>query len=370
LFSNLRLLGACMLCAVALSGVPKPAASADDLQALHWRNIGPANAGGRVAAVAGSDLDPYLYIVGAAGGGVFRTRNGGVTWDDLWTKAAVGAIGAVAIAPSDPKTIWVGTGEAKPRNDASYGDGVWVSTDGGDHFSHRGLTASRAISKIVVDPHDPQRALVGALGDVFADSHERGVYATSDGGRTWRQTLYVGPQSGIADLAADARDGKLVFAAVWQFRRVPWDFTSGGPVDGLWRSQDGGQTWAKLTGHGLPPGLLGRIGVSVAPSDPKRVYAVIQSHHGVAWRSDDGGDSWRKISDDTLLDQRPFYNSRLDVDPTDPDHVYFSANCAAPSIKIITGFGSRATVSASSTPTTAEPRSLSTPAGFGIGART
>ncbi len=318
------LLRACLLWALAVALVSR-AAAADDLQALHWRNIGPASAGGRVAAVAGSDLDPNFYIVGAAGGGVFRTRNGGVTWDDVWVKQNVGAIGAVAIAPSDPKTIWVGTGEAKPRNDASYGDGVWVSTDGGDRFTHRGLDRSRAISKIVVDPHDARHALAGVLGDVFTDSRDRGVYATSDGGRTWRQTLYVGPRSGVADLAADSHDGKLVFAAVWQFRRVPWDFTSGGPQDGLWRSKDGGETWTELTGHGLPSGIMGRIGISVAPSDAKRVYAVIQSRQGVAWRSDDGGDTWHKISDDTLLDQRPFYNSRLDVDPTDRDHVYFSA---------------------------------------------
>lgn len=318
-------LSACALCALASLPAPVSAATTGELQALHWRNIGPASAGGRVAAVAGSDLDPYFYVIGAAGGGVFRTHNGGLTWDDIWAKQHVGAIGAVAIAPSDPKTLWVGTGEAKPRNDASYGDGVWVSSDGGDHWSHRGLANSRAISKIVVDPHDPQRALVGALGDVYADSHDRGIYATSDGGRTWRQTLYVGPQSGIADIDADPRDGKLVFAAVWQFRRVPWDFTSGGPQDGLWRSRNGGATWTKLTGHGLPAGPLGRIGVGIAPSDPERVYAVIQSKHGVAWRSDDAGDTWHKISDDTLLNQRPFYNSRLNVDPTNPDHVYFSA---------------------------------------------
>ncbi|MDQ2858937.1 MAG: hypothetical protein M3R53_09855, partial [Candidatus Eremiobacteraeota bacterium] len=301
-----------------------PRATEVPFASLHYRNIGPAIAGGRVAAVAGSDLDPYLYLVGAAGGGVFRTRNGGVTWDDLWANQPVGAIGALAIAPSDSRVMWVGTGEAKPRNDASYGDGVWVSEDGGNHFAHRGLERSYAISKILVDPSDPHVALAGALGTPFADSRSRGVYRTIDGGRTWQQTLYVGPASGIADLAWDA-GGKLVFAAVWQFRRVPWTFSSGGPVDGLWRSSDGGVTWTKLDGNGLPPGDMGRIGVAIAPSDPQRVYAVIQSKRGIAWRSDDGGDTWHKISGDTELNQRPFYNSRVSVDPTNPDHAYFSA---------------------------------------------
>ncbi len=221
--------------------------------------------------------------------------------------------------------MYVGTGEAKPRNDASYGDGIWASTDGGTHWAHRGLANSQAIARIVVDPRDSRRLLVGVLGNPYADSSERGVYVSSDSGRTWRRTLYAGPQSGIADLASDARDGAVVFAAVWQFRRVPWSFTSGGPQDGLWRSGDRGETWTKCSGRGLPAGTMGRIGIAVAPSDPKRVYVVIQSRRGVAWRSDDGGDSWRKISDDTLLNQRPFYHSRVDVDPADRDHVFFSS---------------------------------------------
>jgi photosystem II stability/assembly factor-like uncharacterized protein len=254
---------------------------------------------------------------------VFRTTNGGATWDDVWARQPVASIGALAIAPSDKRVVWVGTGESKPRNDASYGDGVWLTEDGGSTWRHRGLANSYSISRILVSPHDPHVALAGALGDPFKDSEDRGVYRTTDGGATWQKTLYVGPQSGVGDLAWDARGGRLVFAGIWQLRREPWSFQSGGPDDGLFRSTDGGVTWSKLEGHGLPAGPMGRIGVAVAPSDPQRVYALIQSSAGVLWRSDDAGASWRLISRDTALNQRPFYMSRLEVDPHDANHVFF-----------------------------------------------
>ena len=300
-------------------------ASADNglLGDLHWRSIGPGQSGGRVAAVAGTNADARLYFIGAADGGVFRTTNGGATWDDVWARQPVAAIGALAIAPSDKRVVWVGTGESKPRNDASYGDGVWLSEDGGATWRHRGLENSYSISRILVSSRDAHTALAGALGDPFQDSQDRGVYRTADGGATWQKTLYVGPQSGVADLAWDARGERLVFAAVWQLRRVPWSFESGGPDDGLYRSTDGGLTWSKLEGHGLPGGLMGRIGVAVAPSNPQRVYALIQSSEGVLWRSDDAGASWRLVSRDTALNQRPFYMSRLEVDPRNADHVFF-----------------------------------------------
>ena len=248
---------------------------------MHWRSIGPGQSGGRVAAVAGTNADALLYYIGAADGGVFRTSNGGATWDDLWRAQPVAAIGALAIAQSNPRVVWVGTGESKPRNDASYGDGVWFTQDGGATWQHRGLENSYSISRILVSGRSPTRAIAGSLGDPFKDSVDRGVYVTSDAGRTWRKTLYVGPSSGVADLAWDPRDERLVFAAIWQFRRVPWSFQSGGPLDGIWRSSDGGQTWMRLQGHGLPTGFMGRIGLAVAPSDPRRVYALIQSQAGV-----------------------------------------------------------------------------------------
>ncbi len=277
-----------------------------------------------MAAVAGTNANPFLYYLGAAGGGVWRTTNGGATWVDVFGKQPTASIGALAIAPSNPNIVWVGTGESKPRNDISLGDGVWSSGDRGKTWQHRG-GASPSIARILIDRHNPNIVLVGALGDPYRDSSDRGVYRTTDGGNTWQQTLSAGPSSGASDLAWDTRDNKLVFAGIWQIRRVPWNFTSGGPQDGLYRSRDGGVTWERLSGHGLPQGLMGRIGVAVAPSDSKRVYALIQSNQGSLWRSDDGGDHWRLMTRDTYVNQRPFYMSRLEVDPTNPDHVFFSS---------------------------------------------
>ncbi len=292
---------------------------------LAWRQIGPAAAGGRVAAVAGTNRNPNLYYFGAADGGVFKTENGGLTWQRTWPKNAPGALGSLAIAPSDPQTVWAGTGESAVRNDASYGDGVWVTRDGGKRWHNVGLRDSYTISSILVDPRDPLRALAGVLGNPFSDSADRGVYRTTDGGRTWRHTLYAGPQSGVSDMAYDARDPRIVYAGVWQLRRKPWTFSSGGPVDGIYKSADGGVTWRELHGGGLPSGIMGRIGIAVAPSDPRRVYALIQSKAGLLWRSDDAGAHWRLMSKDTLIDQRPFYMSRLAVDPSNENHVFFAS---------------------------------------------
>ena len=313
----------------ALCVTPVRAATVSNLNSalgdFAWRNVGPAVAGGRVAAVAGSDADAQLYFLGSAGGGVFKTTNGGLTWSDVWPRAAVGAIGAIAVAPSNQRVVWVGTGEAAPRNDASYGDGIWRSTDGGATWAHRGLDDSYAIAKIVVDARDPNVALAAALGSPFEDSASRGVYRTVNGGRTWTRTLYAGPSSGISDLDADPDRPSVVYAGVWQFRRLPWTFTSGGPVDGIYKSLDGGRTWHRLAGHGLPKSPLGRIGIAISRSDPRRIYADIQSRSGLVWRSDDAGASWRMLSADTLIDQRPFYMSRLAVDPADADRVFFAS---------------------------------------------
>ena len=289
---------------------------------MSWREIGPAGSGGRVAAVAGSATNTKLYYVGAAGGGVWKSSNSGQTWDAVFEKEGTAAIGAVTIDPTDDKTVWVGTGEANPRNDVSYGDGVYKTTDGGDTWTNVGLKASKYISRILVDPRNHNHVIVGALGDAFADSSDRGVYVTDDGGRTWKQTLYVGPESGASDLAMSAQNPSVVYAGIWKFQRRPWTFLSGGAEDGLYKSTDGGETWTKLEGHGLPAPPMGRIGLAVAPSDGNRVYALIESKEGILWRSDDGGANWKMVSKDSLIDARPFYFSHIAVDPKNPNRVF------------------------------------------------
>ncbi|HVR45461.1 MAG TPA: hypothetical protein VMT95_02280 [Candidatus Binatia bacterium] len=263
-----------------------------------------------------------MYYFGAAGGGVWKTTNAGLTWSDVWPREAVGAIGAVAIDPRDENTVWVGTGEPNLRNDVSYGDGVWVTRDGGRSWRSAGLRDTWAIAQIVVDPRDSRRLWVAAVGNPYRDSAARGVYRSTDGGHSWRRTLYLGPSSGASDLAIDSRNPSVVFAGIWQFRRVPWTFTSGGELDGLFKSTNGGATWRRLRGNGLPRGYMGRIGVAVAGD---RIYAVIQSKDGVLWRSDDAGAHWRRMTRDTLVNQRPFYMSRLAVDPSNPNRVFFAS---------------------------------------------
>lgn len=298
---------------------------------LHWRSTGPAVAGGRVTTVAGSSRNPALYYVGAAGGGVWKSTDGGAAWKPVFDKAAVGSIGAVAIDPNDDNTVWVGTGESNPRNDVSDGDGLYKTTDGGKTWTNVGLRATKYISRILIDPRDPQHVIVGALGNVFANSTHRGVYATYDGGKTWHKTLYVGPQSGVSDLAMSPRSPNVIYAGIWEFQRRPWTFRSGGKRDGIYRSADGGRTWKRLEGHGLPNGITGRIGLAVAPSDPNRVYALIESKHGILWRSDDNGSRWKLVSSNTLVDERPFYFSHVEVDPKNPNHVFTASTQLAES---------------------------------------
>lgn len=289
---------------------------------LKWREIGPALAGGRVAAVAGTPQNDKLYYIGTAGGGVWKSDNGGATWSPVFDGQKVSAIGAVAIDPANENVVYVGTGESNPRNDVSYGDGLYKTTDGGKHWTVVGLQNSRHISRIAIDPKNSSHVVVGALGDVFADSTDRGVYVTFDAGKSWSKSLYVGPRSGASDVAMNPQNPNVVYAGIWEFRRQPWTFTSGGDDDGLYKSADGGRTFVKLTGNGLPAGQTGRIGLAIAPSDPSRVFALIEAKGGILWRSDDDGAHWTMTSSDTLVDQRPFYFSHITVDPSDKNHVY------------------------------------------------
>ncbi|HZY98381.1 MAG TPA: hypothetical protein VFE36_02315 [Candidatus Baltobacteraceae bacterium] len=280
---------------------------------LQYRSIGPAIAGGRATAVTGSDRNPLLYYAGGAGGGVFKSVDGGASWGPVFDRERVAPIGAIAISPRDDADVWVGTGESNPRNDVEGGDGIWHTTDAGKTWRFAGLAGAGQISRISVDPRDPRTVVVGVLGKVFADSATRGAYVTHDSGAHWQRTLYVGPSSGISDLVRLPGKPETLFAGVYQFRRQPWMMTSGGPNGGIYRSDNGGTTWRRLTGSGLPAAPTGRIGLAAASGG--RIYAIVQSRAGELWRSDDGGSTWNKMPHSRYVGDRSFYFSRIFVDP-------------------------------------------------------
>lgn len=289
--------------------------------ALQWRCIGPYR-GGRALAVAGIPGQADTFYFGAVAGGVWKTTDGGATWVPLTDGTPISSVGAIAIAPSDRNIIYVGTGEAAPRGNMTYGDGVYKSVDGGRTWSHLGLEDTRQIGALIVDPHNPQIVLVAALGHAFGPNAERGVFRTTDGGRSWSKVLYKDEQTGAIDVTFDPNDSSVVYAALWQARRQPWNFSSGGPGSGLYRSTDGGVSWTRLSGNGLPAGILGRIHVSVSGADSKRVYAMIEAAEGGLFRSDDGGTHWRRVNDDGRLTQRAWYFSTILADPTRVDTLY------------------------------------------------
>lgn len=295
-------------------------------RSISFREIGPAVSGGRVTAVVGVPGHPDIYYVGAADGGIFRTEDGGTTWKALFQHQDVASIGALAVDPANPSVIWAGTGEANLRNDVSYGDGIYRSTDAGLHWKRMGLEKSYQVSAIAIDPYHSSTIFVAAMGNPYADSEDRGVYRTTDGGATWQKVLYTGASVGISDLALDPKNPQVLFAATYRFRRTPWSYSGGGPEDAIYRSADGGTTWQRLSGHGLPDQPVSRIGLAIAPGSPNIVYAVMGSNQGVLWRSDDFGDHWSLVSKDQEVDARPFYFSHLAVDPLNPDHVFAISN--------------------------------------------
>ena len=305
------------------SASPTPAATAKPVyQSMTWRELGPALPGGRVANVVGSAKNPNLYYAAAAGGGVWKSTDGAETWSAVFEKEDIASIGDVAIDPKNDDVVWVGTGEGNPRNDVIPGGGTYKSVDGGKTWKRVGLESVRAVTRIAIDPHDSDHVVIAALGDVFGASDARGIYVTNDGGKTWAKTLYLSDRSGASDLVMDPQHPNVLFAGMWHFERKPWTTVSGGSDDGLFKSTDGGRTWKQLTGHGLPSGTLGRIGLAIAPSNPNRVYALIEAKGGILWRSDDGGENWTLVSSDTQVNNRPFYFSHLTVDPKNPDKIY------------------------------------------------
>ncbi len=307
------------LCAAdQVSSAPPPASSYSNLQ---WRGIGPFR-GGRAVAVAGVPGSPDLFYFGAAAGGVWKTVDAGATWSPISDAMKTSSIGAIAVARSNPDIIYVGTGEANMRGNVTWGAGVMKSTDAGKTWTDMGLTDTRQIGAIIVDPVDPNIVLVAAVGHAFGPNTQRGVFRSVNGGKTWDRVLYKNELTGAIDLIADPHDAKIVYAALWQVRRQPWNFSSGGPGSGLYRSVDGGLTWTQLKGHGLPTGILGRIDIAVSAVDSKRVYAMIEAKDGGLYRSDDAGTQWQRVSDDGRIRQRAWYFSKIYADPKHLDTVY------------------------------------------------
>ena len=327
-------LPALLLCASALAstahaqGVATPssvatkAEAAQPLEGLQYRLVGPFR-GGRATGVTGVPGDRNTYYFGAAAGGLWKTVDGGVSWKPLWDKLpqASPSVGAVAVAPSDPRVVYVGTGEMNIRGDVVTGNGLYKSVDAGKTWRFSGLRDSQAIGRIVVDPADANTLFVAALGHPFGDSAERGVFKSTDGGASWRKVLFVDAHTGASDVAFDPADPKVLYAGMWQAHRSPWLMESGGPGGGLYKSVDGGEHWSRLSGHGLPEGVLGRINVAVAQG-AKRVYAMIEAKRGGLYRSDDAGVTWALVNDKNDYRQRAWYFNTVFADPKDADTLY------------------------------------------------
>jgi photosystem II stability/assembly factor-like uncharacterized protein len=294
------------------------------LRSLEFRLIGP-HRGGRVVAVAGHPTEVGTFYFGACAGGVWKTTNGGAYWENVSDGFLnCSAIGAIAVAEADPNVIYVGTGETAIRSNISPGDGVYRSDDGGRTWRNLGLADARYIGRVRIHPRDPEIAYVAALGHVWGTNPERGVYRTTNGGKTWEKVLYKSEQAGAIDLSLDPSNSRLLYAAIWQGRRYPWAMHSGGEDSGIWRSTDGGDTWTDLTRNpGLPEGILGKIGVAASPARPGRVWAVVEAGDGGGmYRSDDFGAKWERVSDNADLRRRPFYYMHVYADPVDPETVW------------------------------------------------
>src|SRR3954466_8041870 len=301
-----------------------PASGVDPalLKELPWREVGPFR-GGRVAAVAGVPSQPLTYYFGATGGGVWKTTDGGANWKNVSDGSYGGSIGAVAVSEWDPNVVYVGGGEGTGRGNVSPGDGVWKSTDAGKTWKHSGLADSRHIPRIRIHPKNPDLVYAAVLGHLFGPNEMRGVYRSKDGGGHWDRILYVNDKVGAVDLAMDPVNPRVLYASTWNVRRTPYSLESGGPGSGLWKSTDGGDTWSELTfNEGFPKGTLGIIGITVSPSNPENVYALVEAQEGGVFRSRDGGKTWTKTNGDRNLRQRAWYYSRLFADPKDEDVVY------------------------------------------------
>ena len=294
------------------------------LEKMTFRNIGPAGMSGRIASI---DVDPTndnRIFAGAASGGLWLSENGGQSWQCIFNNEGVASVGCVKVDPSNPSIIWVGTGEGNPRNSQTSGKGIYKSVDGGRNWQLVGLEGTKNIHRIVIDPRNSDVVYVAAIGVAWGENAERGVYKTTDGGLTWNKVLYVDEKTGAADLVMDPKNPNKLIAAMWEYRRWPWFFKSGGPGSGLYVTHDGGNNWEKRTNEdGLPEGDLGRIGLAIAPSNPEVVYALVENKaKNALYRSADGGFKWSRVSDDEDIGNRPFYYSDIYVSPDNPNRIY------------------------------------------------
>lgn len=309
--------------------------SADQLKQLEFRHVGPI--GNRIISVAGIPGDRLTYFVGAASGGIWKTEDGGLNWKPIFDDKNVHAIGALAIAPSDKEVIYAGTGETSIRSNVSVGNGVWKSTDGGDTWNHVGLDNSGRIGRIVIHPDNPDVAFAAALGHGYAPQKERGIWKTEDGGATWKHVLFVDENTGASDIEINPDNPRILYAGMWQLEMKTWIRISGGPGSGLYKSVDGGETWNKLEGSGLPKKPVGKIAITVTPANPDRVYALIETGDGVPydgeetddgelWRSDDRGKTWTLMSYDRNMGGRQAYYTHCEAAPDNQDVIYFMSS--------------------------------------------
>jgi len=294
----------------------------ENFDALKFRSIGPAGMSGRVTAIDAVVSNSNIIYIGTASGGVWKSKNGGITWDPIFDDQKTLSIGAVKINQNNPDEIWVGTGEGNPRNSHNSGRGIFKSIDGGKTWTDLGLENTRVIHRILINPQNSKEVYVGASGSAWGASEDRGVFKTTDGGKTWNKILYINDRTGVADMVQDPNNPNKIIAAMWEYGRTPWDFNSGGEGSGMHITYDGGETWKRLgTEEGMPEGILGRIGIAIAPSKPNIVYALIEAEENGFYKSTDGGENWELISTKGI-GNRPFYYSEIYVDPSNENRIF------------------------------------------------
>jgi photosystem II stability/assembly factor-like uncharacterized protein len=305
------------------SAKPVPVRTMDEslYKGMRWRQVGPFR-GGRVLAVTGVPGEANVFYFGSVSGGIWKSADAGANWEPIFDQEDTASIGSIAVSASDHKIIYAGSGEACIRGNISYGNGVFKTMDGGKTWKSVGLKDTRHIGAVLVDPKNPNIVFVAALGHVYGRNEERGIFRSTDGGATWQKVLYKDDKTGGIDVVFDPNNSNTLFASLWEVYRTPWSLSSGGPGSGLYKSTDGGTTWRRLEGHGLPAGIMGRIGVSVSAAEANRVYAMIESKQGGLYRSDDGGETWSLVNEDGRLRQRAWYFTHIFADPKSVDTVY------------------------------------------------